>query len=287
MTLAEWFGAHGETSQYAVYFGLLGVLVVAERIKPFRPRTGPRGQSWATNYALTLLNVLAIGALPISFVAIAELAHEQGVGLLSGLELGLPVSVALSLLLRSFISFITHLLMHKVPLLWRVHRVHHLDTDIDVSTTVRFHPLEFPLGLIIGAPLVFAFGLSPWVLILYELLDVAVTLWSHSNLATPRWVESLLRYAVVTPALHRVHHSIVPDETDSNFGAVFPLWDLAFGTFRARTRAEPSTMPIGLMAVRDGRARNLWWLLSVPFRRLDLAQSPVAPAALVLEPRTP
>ena len=265
--MAEWMRAHGETAQVVVFFGLLGAMVVAERLAPYRASRG--GRRWVANYGLTLLNLLMLGVLPLSFIAVAELAQARGVGLLNGWALPLPWLIAANLLLRGFISFITHLLMHKVPLFWRVHRVHHLDTELDVSTTVRFHPLEQPIGVLVGAPLVLAFGLDPWILMLYELVDVVVTLWSHGNLRTPAWLERILRYLVVTPQLHRVHHSTVVEETDSNFSAVFPIWDVLFGTFRPRPKADPATMPFGLGEVRDARSHSLGWLLTVPFRRLD------------------
>ena len=265
--MSEWIRAHGEAAQVVTFFGLLAAMVVAERLAPYRAAEG--GRRWVANYGLTLLNLLVLGILPLSFIAVAELARARGVGLLNGVVLPLPWLIAANLLLRGFISFITHLLMHKVPLFWRVHRVHHLDTELDVSTTVRFHPFEQPIGVFVGAPLVLAFGLDPWILMLYELIDVVVTLWSHGNLRTPRWLERVLRYLVVTPELHRVHHSTEVEETDSNFSAVFPIWDLLFGTFRARPRQDPATMPLGLAEVRDARARSLGWLLTVPFRRLD------------------
>jgi sterol desaturase/sphingolipid hydroxylase (fatty acid hydroxylase superfamily) len=147
-----------------------------------------------------------------------------------------------------------------------VHRVHHTDVELDVSTTVRFHPLEFPIGLAIGLPLVLTLGLPPWVLLAYECLDVVITVFSHANVDLPRPLERALRFVVVTPGLHRIHHSVDPVETDSNFSAVFPLWDLVFGTLRTSTRVDPAAMPLGLHEIRDGRGLSLAWLLTAPFR---------------------
>jgi sterol desaturase/sphingolipid hydroxylase (fatty acid hydroxylase superfamily) len=184
-------------------------------------------------------------------------------------SLPLAVSVPLTLLARGFISFFTHRLMHGVPWLWRLHRVHHLDTELDVTTTVRFHPLELVVGALPGIPIVVAFGLVPWVLVLYEVLDVAVTLWSHSNLRIPAPLDRVLRYVVVTPDLHRVHHSTWQPETDSNFGAVFPVWDLVFGTYRATPRDGHERMRLGLDEVRGREAHRVFWLLgSARHRRL-------------------
>jgi sterol desaturase/sphingolipid hydroxylase (fatty acid hydroxylase superfamily) len=243
-----------------------------ERLQPARKQDVSRTERWRANFTLTGLNVLALGLLPISFIVAAQWAEGRGLGVLHAYGLPTGVSVALSFLGRGFISWVTHLLMHKVPLLWRVHRVHHTDTELDVSTTVRFHPLEFPIGLVIGLPLVLVMGLSPWVLVAYEVLDVSVTLVSHTNVSLPSPIERWLRYLLVTPDLHRIHHSTDPEETDSNFSAVFPVWDIVFGTFRIHTNAPPTVMPLGLEEVRDARTRSVWWLLSVPFRR-DLSSA--------------
>ena len=151
--------------------------------------------------------------------------------------------------------------------------IDHLDTELDVSSTVRFHPLEFVVALLPGVSIVVAFGLTPWVLMFYELLDVMVTLWSHSNLRLPQTVDRLLRYLVVTPDLHRVHHSVSKPETNSNFGAVFPIWDLVFGTFRATPHDGHERMRLGLDEVRGREAHRPLWLLGSVFSKQLTATS--------------
>src|SRR5262245_59365309 len=145
--------------------------------------------------------------LPVSFLDVALFAAKRALGPLHWIALPFAGTILATLLLRGFISFFTHWLAHRVPALWRVHRVHHLDTELDVSTTVRFHPAEFAISLAVGAPLILAFGLSPWVLMLYEILDAAITPFSHANVRIPARVERILRLFVATPDLHRVHHS--------------------------------------------------------------------------------
>lgn len=228
---------------------------------------------WPTNYLLTFVNVLALSALPISFIRAAAWAESKGWCLLNQASLPLATLVVATLLVRGFISFFTHYLMHMVPVLWRVHRVHHLDTELDVSSTVRFHPLEFVVALVPGVSIVVAFGLTPLVLMFYELLDVMVTLWSHSNLRLPQTVDKLLRYLVVTPDLHRVHHSVWKPETNSNFGAVFPIWDLVFGTFQATPRDGHERMRLGLDGVRGREAHRPLWLLGSVFSKQFTAPS--------------
>ncbi len=267
MDIGTWFLAYGETVQYVAFGVCLPVMAAWERLQPTRRQQESRAERWRANLALTGLNVLALGILPVSFIAAAQWAESRGLGVLRAYSPPAAVTVTASLLGRGFISWVTHLLMHKVPLLWRIHRVHHTDTELDVSTTVRFHPLEFPVGLVIGLPLVLVMGLSPWVLVAYEFLDVVVTLTSHANVSLPALIERTLRYLLVTPDLHRIHHSVRPEETDSNFSAVFPVWDIVFGTFRLRTHEPQAVMPLGLEAVRDAKTRSVWWLLGVPFRR--------------------
>jgi sterol desaturase/sphingolipid hydroxylase (fatty acid hydroxylase superfamily) len=141
---------------------------------------------------------------------------------------------------------------------------------MDVSTTVRVHPIEFVVNLAVGVPIVAAIGMSPWVLLLYEVLDVWVTLFSHANVSLPPAVERVARRIIVTPDLHRVHHSSLQPETDSNFGAVFPIWDILLGTFRTETSLPQELMELGLEEVRDRRADDVLWLLTSPARaRLD------------------
>jgi len=261
MNAADWILKHGENLQIAGFFSILAVLVVAERLAPRRTGAMSRTTRWPVNFFLTFVNLAAMSVLPVSFIGAALWAESHGVGLLHRLTLPPIAAVAITLLVRAFISFFTHYLNHMVPLFWRVHRVHHLDTELDVSTTVRFHPLEFVIGLLPGVPIVVAFGLAPWALMLYELLDVAVTLWSHSNVRLPASANRALRYLVVTPDSHRVHHSAWRPETNSNFGAVFPLWDVVFGTFRAEPRDGHERMRLGLDEVRGVDAQRPLWLL--------------------------
>lgn len=258
----------GADIQVWVFFGCLAALLALERVVPCRPIPADRWVRWRTNASLSILNVVLIGLLPISLVAAGFWAERHEIGLLNWLEAPYAVVLASTLLLRGFVSFFTHFLNHKLPLLWRLHRVHHLDDDLDVSSTVRFHPLEMIVGTIIGIPLILLMGLAPWALLLYELLDAAVTLFSHSNIRLPRWLNRPLRYVIVTPDLHRVHHSARQPETDSNYGAVFPLWDLIFGTFRAQASAPSASMALGLGDTDSGARHDLRYLLCAPFRRL-------------------
>ena len=266
MSFQQWFVTNGDTLQVGLFFGLLIVLAAVEWIVPRRPSSMPRKNRWPTNLFFTFLNLMMLGVMPISIVSAAFWAEQRSYGLLNQFGPPTEVAFAATLPVRGFISFFTHYLMHMVPAFWRLHRVHHLDTELDVTTTVRFHPLEFAVQILPAVPIVIAFGLTPWVLVLYETLDVAVTLWTHSNTRLPLVIDRVLRYVVVTPDLHRIHHSAWKPETNSNFGAVFPVWDLIFGTFRAEPRDGHERMRLGLDEVRGHDAQRPLWLLGSPLR---------------------
>jgi sterol desaturase/sphingolipid hydroxylase (fatty acid hydroxylase superfamily) len=265
MSRVQWLLDNGDSLQIAVFFGLLAALAALEPLIP--RRTGPmqRGTRWPVNLFFTVLNFLALGILPLSLVSVAVWAGQHHWGLLNQVALPAAAAIVITLAVRGFISFFTHYLMHMVPLFWRLHRVHHLDTELDITTTVRFHPVEFFVQILPAAPIVLAFGLTPWVLIAYEVLDVCVTLWTHSNTRLPAAVDRVLRYIVVTPDLHRIHHSAWKPETNSNYGAVFPWWDLVFGTFRATPRDGHERMRLGLDEVRGRAAQRPLWLLGSIF----------------------
>ena len=267
MGVAEWIMENGESLQVLLLVPLFVLLIGLERVFPRRTGEMDRKSRWPTNLILTAVNLASLGIVPVTLLGSALWADARHWGLLNTMSAPVPVLVGVSLLARGFISFFTHYLMHMVPALWRLHRVHHLDTELDVSSTVRGHPLEFFVNGLIGAPVVVLLGLSPWVLMLYELLDVAVVFWSHSNVRLPVRIDRVLRYIVVTPDLHRVHHSAWRPETNSNFSAVFPIWDVVFGTFRATPRDGHEYMRIGLDDVRGKEAHRPLWLLASPLRR--------------------
>ncbi len=269
--MQDWMLLHGENLQVVLFFSFLAGFAIVERIWPRRaaPKTEPAqkpSKRLATNALLTLTTILTLPLVPVSLISAALWAESSSVGLFNNLPITLSVWVLLplTLLLRGFISFATHYLNHRVPLLWRLHRVHHMDRRLDVSSTVRFHPLEMPVSALIGVPLIIALGLPPWMLLVYELFDVVVTLFSHSNCRLPEGLERWLRYLIVTPGLHTVHHSARRQETDSNFSAVFPIWDLLFGTFRTSTQTP---LTLGLREYQGPEVDQFGWLLVSPFSR--------------------
>ena len=262
-TIISWLENESESFQFVLYFGLLFSILVVEQVHYFRRIE--KGRRWKTNFSLTGIAIVSMLAIPFTFISTAKFAENNNWGLLNRVEINWIALGMLTLVLRGFISFFTHFLSHKIPIFWRVHRVHHLDTAMDVSTTVRFHPFEFIINSIIGLPIVVLFGFPVWGLMLYELLDIVITLFSHSNTSLPKKLERILRYVIVTPDLHRTHHSAHQPETDSNYSAVFPIWDIIFNTFRTKTKMSQLQRDLGLKEVRDIRTTKTLWLLISPF----------------------
>lgn len=258
----------GETLLYAVFFGGIALFGLIETRAALR-RTGPdRARRWPTNWALAALNIMVLGAMPVTALAASDWAKGAGVGMFNNTELPLTVTVPASILIFSLQSWAVHFAMHNVPVLWRLHRVHHTDTHMDVSTTVRFHPLELVVQMPVGLAVVALTGAPPAGVILYELADTAINVFSHANIRLPRSLNAVLSRIIVTPHLHAVHHSARGPETDSNFGATLPVWDMLFGTYRAKSAEALDAQTFGLDEMQDERASSLWWAISLPFRQI-------------------
>lgn len=275
--LDRFLRAEIEPLQYIAFFGALVVLAIAETVVGRSDRSPSRNSRWVVNFGLTALNIIVIGVLPVSGVAAADYARTNGYGLLNAVPVAPVLALILGVLVRSFLSWAIHLAMHKVPVLWRVHRVHHTDTFMDVSTTVRFHPFEFLISmpvLVLGVVLI---GISPVALMVYELFDAAMAVFTHANIRLPRPLERLLRPVLVTPDMHRVHHSSYHRETDSNYGATLSIWDHLFGTHRTKPEKDLVRMELGLTETQDDRAQSASWLLILPFLPTRLTRT-VEPA---------
>ena len=265
-TFIDWLLTSSEDFQFYFFFGFFFSLMVVEQFFHFREIV--RKDRWVANFITTVIAIMVMMVLPVTFISSAAYAYEKHWGFFNWVKVNWAAAGLLTLFFRGFISFFTHFLAHKVPIFWLAHRVHHLDTEFDVSTTVRFHPFEFIINTIIGVPIILLFGFPVWALMLYELLDAVISVFSHSNITLPSRVERILRCIIVTPDLHRVHHSSYQPETDSNFSAVFPVWDILFGTFKVTPREVQKKMSLGLEQVRDGRTNSILWLMMSPFKKL-------------------
>jgi sterol desaturase/sphingolipid hydroxylase (fatty acid hydroxylase superfamily) len=259
--------------QYAIFFGALLLLGLAEAAFSRSKKSPRRGLRWPVNFGITALNIMLLSALPVSGLMVADYAQTNSLGLLNVFPLMPLAGLVLGILARSLIGWTTHYAMHKVPVLWRVHRVHHSDTHLDISTTVRFHPLEFLINTPILVVSVLAIGISPVAVLLYELLDAALAAITHANVGLPGRLDRTLQLVFVTPDMHRIHHSSHHLETDSNYGATLSIWDRLFGTYRHKSGKDLASMELGLRECQDDRSRSALWLLKLPFSALRIESS--------------
>ena len=249
-----------------VFLILFTVFAVLETLAPRRVRVQPRRARWITNLSITVLNTLALRVLAIAapFLAVGAAvdAWSNGWGLLNQVSWPLWVEILTALLVLDFAIWLQHLITHKVPLFWRFHRMHHADRDMDVTTALRFHPVEIlaSMGLKIG--LVYALGPQAVAVVLFEVLLNGTALFNHANLSLPRWLDRVLRLVLVTPDMHQVHHSKRREEHDSNYGFALSVWDRIFGTYRAKPL---DGLILGLQW-QDEMPAKLGWSLWLPFR---------------------
>ncbi len=254
----------------AVFIGLFVLFAVFERLAPRRKPHPRRSRRWLTNVSISLLNTItlrtmAVG-LPLLAVGAALDASAHAWGLFNQLDWPASVEVVLVVLIFDFAIWAQHLITHKVPVLWRLHRVHHADTDIDVTTAIRFHPVEIALSMLLKIGLVYLLGPSALAVVLFEILLNGTALFNHSNLRLPLALDAALRKVLVTPDMHRVHHSVLREEHDSNYGFALSIWDRMMGTYVAQPAKGHDEMTIGL-AWQDDRPARLGWSLLLPFRR--------------------
>lgn len=282
-TPTNWFSPEADLLRFVAFWSFFALLGGLEALFPAIAGPAERGQRWPTNLGLGLLNMMILPFAPLSAFAATEWAQTARVGFFNVVETPWLVAALATLATCSLVGYGVHVLMHKVPLLWKVHRVHHLDTHLDVSTTVRSHPLEIAVKVLVLVPVAIAFGLTPIVLIAYEMVEGLVDAFSHANIELPRSLDRALRWLIITPNIHSIHHSSHQPETDSNYGQVFSVWDRLFGTYTAETKTGRRDREIGLKEIRDGRTMSFWWQLRSPLLDFRGQARESAPAS---EPRT-
>lgn len=238
-----------------------------EALAPRRPMSYRRSQRWFGNIGLVVINTLILRLLfPAAAVAIALLGEQRGWGLLNNISIAPWLSIVLAVILLDLAIYFQHVLFHAVPLLWRIHRMHHADPECDVTTGSRFHPIEIVLSMLIKLTVLLAIGAPALAVLIFEVLLNAAAMFNHANVRIPLSVDKLLRYFIVTPDMHRVHHSVIQKETDSNFGFNLPWWDYLFGTYRAQPAKGHLGMIIGIGQFHSLRDLRLDQLLIQPFR---------------------
>jgi len=262
--------AHEPIIRLGAFVGVLAVMASWEVLAPRRRQAVGRGTRWPGNLAIVVLDSLLVRLVfPTAAVGVALLAEARGWGLLHVLEVPAWLAFLAAVILLDLAIYLQHVLFHAVPVLWRLHRVHHADLEFDVTTGVRFHPIEILLSMGIKLSVVAALGTPAAAVLAFEVLLNATSMFSHGNVRFPARIESMLRRIVVTPDMHRVHHSVVPSETNSNFGFNLSWWDRLFGTYRSEPAAGHDRMTIGLDQFRDPRELRLDRMLIQPFRGND------------------
>jgi sterol desaturase/sphingolipid hydroxylase (fatty acid hydroxylase superfamily) len=251
----------------ACFAGVFAAMALWEIFAPRRDWTVGRARRWPNNLGVVALDTLLVRlVLPTAAVGVALRGEAAGWGLFSLTDWPYWLKVAAGVVVLDLAIYLQHVMFHAVPTLWRLHRMHHADLDIDVTTGVRFHPIEILLSLGIKIAVVAAFGIPALAVLIFEVLLNATSMFSHSNVRLPRRFDAVLRWLVVTPDMHRVHHSIDPAETNTNFGFNFPLWDRLFGTYRPQPAAGHRGMTIGIEQFRDPAELRLDRMLTQPFR---------------------
>jgi sterol desaturase/sphingolipid hydroxylase (fatty acid hydroxylase superfamily) len=260
-------GVTASTVRLGCFTGVLLLLALWEVLAPRRRRVAGRPLRWASNLGLIALATLVVRLLvPLGAMGAALLARERGWGLFNNLRLPAWLVLVLSVVALDFAIYLQHVLFHTVPLLWRLHLVHHADLDVDVTTGVRFHVLEILLSLGIKMAAVLLLGAPVLAVLVFEVLLNATSLFNHGNVRLPRWLEWPLRLVLVTPEMHRIHHSVVTREANRNFGFNLPWWDYLLGTFQAEPVGGHEKMTLGLPQLRDERlVARLHWMLLLPF----------------------
>jgi sterol desaturase/sphingolipid hydroxylase (fatty acid hydroxylase superfamily) len=245
--------------------GVLLAMALWEMLAPRRRATMGLPLRWFSNLSLMATGAVAVKFLiPLGAVGLAEFAQKRGWGLFNYVALPGWLAVVISVVALDFAIYLQHVLFHAVPVLWRLHMVHHADLDFDATTGVRFHPVEILLSMGIKLGAVVLLGAPLVAVLIFEVLLNATSVFNHGNVRLPGWLDRVLRLVVVTPEMHRVHHSVIPYETNSNFGFNLPWWDFLLGTYLNQPAAGHEAMTIGLAQFRDTRVEQLHWMLVLP-----------------------
>jgi len=267
MTFNEFLLAYEKEVRMSFFFGMLAIIGLWEVFAPRRALTVSKTLRWVNNLGLVFLNSFILRILfPAAAVGMASFAQQQGWGLFNYVEVPFWFAVVASVIIMDLVIYLQHVMVHAIPVLWRLHRVHHADLDYDVTTGSRFHTLEIILSMLIKFATILLLGPSVVAVIIFEIILNATAMFNHGNIGLPKTLDKILRYFLVTPDMHRVHHSVEDDEANSNFGFSLPWWDRIFGTYRDQPRAGHIDMTIGINKYRE--QKQVSWLsgmLALPF----------------------
>lgn len=248
------------------FFGIFVSVAIWELLAPRRSLTTSKTARWVSNLGITFLNPVVVRLVfPLMPVSVALLAQKNGWGLLNNLSLPHWFEVTVGVIALDLVIYLQHVMFHTIPVLWRLHMMHHADLDFDVTTGLRFHPIEIMLSMVIKLSVVVLIGAPVLGVLIFEVLLNATSMFNHGNIRLPLSIDRKLRLLVVTPDMHRVHHSVTIRETNSNFGFNLPWWDRLLGTYRDQPAAGHTGMTIGLSQFRHARRLTFPWILVLPF----------------------
>jgi len=251
----------------SVFLGVFLIMACLEALKPRRSPSFERKKRWFANFGILILSaVLARLILPWVPISIALFAEENMLGLFNYIDFSSITSVILGIFILDLLIYLQHVVMHKLPILWRLHRLHHADLDYDVTTGIRFHPIEIILSLLYKMVIILVLGLDPVSVVIFEVILNGMAMFNHANYKLPDRLDRVLRLFVITPDVHRIHHSSIEDETNSNYGFNICWWDRLFGTYRAQPKLGHEQMEIGLSYFRDPTQLKLSKMLVQPFK---------------------
>ncbi|MDP2678130.1 MAG: sterol desaturase family protein [Rhodoferax sp.] len=250
------------------FVGVFALVALWELAAPQRRLTVSKALRWRSNLGLVVLNTVLLRLMfPLAAVGMAAFSVSKGWGLLNHFHVPFWAAVPLAVIAMDFVIWLQHVMVHAVPLLWRLHRVHHADPDYDLTTGARFHPIEIMLSMLIKIATITVLGPPVLAVVIFEVLLNAAAMFNHGNIHLSAGLDRVLRWVIVTPDMHRVHHSVEDDETNSNFGFNLPWWDRLFGTYREQPRAGQLGMTIGIHGHTDPReVARLDGMLLMPFR---------------------
>ena len=264
------FLAHEPAIRLAAFSTVFIGMAAWELLAPRRPQSVGRLSRWPSNLGIVAMDAIIVRFLfPTSATALALVGEVKGWGLLNAWSMPAWAAMPIAIIVLDFVIYLQHVLFHAVPALWKLHRVHHTDLEFDVTTGARFHPIEIVLSMVIKLTVIAALGVPAVAVLIFEVLLNATAMFNHSNVRLPLGVDRVLRWLVVTPDMHRVHHSVVVRETNSNFGFNLPWWDRLFGTYRDQPATGHERMTIGVAEIRNPAEQRLDRMLTQPFRQPD------------------
>jgi sterol desaturase/sphingolipid hydroxylase (fatty acid hydroxylase superfamily) len=268
MQFEQFVTSHEPEIRLGFFVGIFTLVAIWELVAPRRALTVSKALRWSSNFGLVVLNTLLLRLIfPVAAVGVAAFCATNGWGALNHFQVPFWLAVPLAVIAMDFVIWLQHVMVHAVPMLWRLHRVHHADLDYDLTTGSRFHPIEIALSMLIKVATITVLGPPVVAVVIFEVLLNAAAMFNHGNIRLPASVDRVMRWFIVTPDMHRVHHSVEDDETNSNFGFNLPWWDRLLGTYREQPRAGQIGMTIGIHGHTDLReVARLDGMLLMPFK---------------------